>query len=348
MKSLVVLKGGMVTPVGFNAYSSCAAIRAGISGVGELYLMEYAGGINPLRGGKVDLPQWWDSLDKLVDLVSPAIWECLSEIPEEEHNNIPILLGVTLPETQFLGQCTDELLYKIEKKLNILHHPLSKLLPYGQSSGIKGINLASELLASKEISYCIVAGTDSYLQEKSTDYYIKNNRIITETNSNGFFPGEAGSAILLVSPEHNLQSGLHVIGIGEAKESAYYLSEKPFMANGMTQAIKQAINDAQVKPEKILCRLTDINGEHYKFHESNIAVGRLNTIGSEDGVDMDIWHPIEFTGEIGAAIVPLLLGLALDAGQKGYNPGKYLLFHVGNDKEDRGALITRYGPPGDE
>ncbi|AKJ41636.1 hypothetical protein [Pragia fontium] len=344
MKSLIVLKAGMVTPVGFNADCSCAAIRAGISGVSELYLMEYEGGVNPLRGGKTEIPQWWDSLDKLVDLVCPAIWECLSVISEGEYNNIPILLGVSLPETQFFGACTDELLYKIEKKLNIPHHPLSKIFPYGQTSAINGISLASELLESGYISYCIVAGTDSYLQKKSTDYYIENNRIITQNNSNGFFPGEAGSAILLALSEHNnSQSGMNIISIGKAEESAYYLSEKSFMANGMTQAIKQAVNDAQIKPENILCRLTDINGEHYKFHESNIAVGRLNSIGSEDGVDMDIWHPIEFTGEIGAAIVPLLLGLALDAGQKGYAPGKYLLFHVGNDKEDRGALITRYG-----
>lgn len=343
---LAVLSTGIVSAIGFNALTSCAAIRAGISGISETYLNEYTGSIEHLRGGKVELPQWWDSVDRLVDLVAPAIIEALNFIDKKERKHVPLLIGTALPEMQFLGNVIEQqLLAKIEAKLGLPHHLESRVLPIGQTAGIQGLKIASMLL-TKNISACIIAGTDSYLQKETIKYYMAQRRLMTSDNSNGFFPGESGSAVLIGLSSYYPQAILHILGIGESKELVTIYSEEIFRANGMTKAIRNAVTKSGIKLSQISCRFTDVNGEYYKFREGNIAIARFNN--KNETVDMDIWHPIEFTGEIGAAIVPLLLGLALDAGQKGYNPGKYLLFHVGNDKEDRGALITRYGPSVDE
>lgn len=339
--TLVVLSSGIVSAIGFNAPASYTAIRAGISGITEISINEYVGSIHLLRGAKVALPQWWDSVDKLVDLVAPAIFEALSVINKNERKHVPLLIGCMLPEMQFLGDVYEQhLLEKVETKLDLPHHPQSRVLSSGQTSGIQALRIA-ERLFDDGIPACIVAGTDSYLQRKTIDFYINQRRLMTTDNSNGFFPGEAGAAVLISSSEYYPHALLHILGLGEAKEAVTIFSEEVFRVKGMTEAIRKAVQNSGIGLEQISCRFTDVNGELYKFKEGNIAVARFGT--REKNVDMDIWHPIEYTGEIGAAIVPFLLGLALDAGQKGYNPGKYLLFHVSNDREDRGALITRYG-----
>jgi 3-oxoacyl-[acyl-carrier-protein] synthase I len=80
---LAVTASGMVTPVGFNARSSLAALRAGIRNVHEVNLWDGECG-EYLAAGKVPLPQWWVGVGKLAELAAPAIRECLqAALPED-------------------------------------------------------------------------------------------------------------------------------------------------------------------------------------------------------------------------------------------------------------------------
>ncbi len=54
----------------------------------------------------------------------------------------------------------------------------------------------------------------------------------------------------------------------------------------------------------------------------------------------DLWHPIEHIGDVGAAIGPLVLGVALHAGQKGYGIGPTVLCTFGNDNGERAAAVV--------
>ena len=97
MTDLAILASGMVTALGFNAPSSLAALRAGISAVRDIPWADYESG-RPLRGARVLLPQWWEGLGKLADLIAPAIRECLVAAEPEPPQAIPIL-----PELQTLS-----------------------------------------------------------------------------------------------------------------------------------------------------------------------------------------------------------------------------------------------------
>ncbi|NJK32787.1 MAG: hypothetical protein HC927_10465 [Deltaproteobacteria bacterium] len=59
---------------------------------------------------------------------------------------------------------------------------------------------------------------------------------------------------------------------------------------------------------------------------------------------LPLWHPSEYLGEIGAAIVPCLLGLAHAAGRRGWAPGPTALVHVADEGGDRAAAIVRLSP----
>ena len=56
----------------------------------------------------------------------------------------------------------------------------------------------------------------------------------------------------------------------------------------------------------------------------------------------DLWHPIEYIGDVGAAIGPIVLGVALHAGQKGYGIGPTVLCTFGNDNGERAAVVTTF------
>ena len=88
--------------------------------------------------------------------------------------------------------------------------------------------------------------------------------------------------------------------------------------------------------------MTDLNGEHYKFKEASFPIGRLLKSRKEPGIDLR--HPIEYLGEIGAAIGPCMLATALDAGMKGYAQGPTVLCHCSNDEGARVVVVARYEP----
>lgn len=344
MKGLSIIASGLVTAVGFNSISTLAALRAGISGIRETHLADRQSG-EALRGAKVDLPHWWEGLGKVVDLAAPPIDECLYAAQFEKPENIPILLGVAAPDRPGRWEGLDtQLLKQVERKLDLPHHPESRTFPMGQTAGIYGMVFAHDILTKRKARCCIIAGADSYLQQETVDAYVAQRRIMTEDNSNGFFPGEAGAAVLVTLGGQEKDPHLQIRGLGVADELAPIASEEPFRGEGMTEAVKLALKDANLKMEDLAWSLTDITGEHYKFKEAGFATGRLSS-GTRQGI-FDIWHPIEYLGEIGAAMVPTLLAWALHAGQKDYAPGARALCHVGNDAHERAAWITEFSAGG--
>jgi len=340
MIPLAIKSSGMVTNVGFNSPASLAAIRAGISGVRETNLWDAETGTY-LQAGRVLLPHWWVGRGKLVELVAPAIYECLVAAGPTPPDEIPILLGVSSLNRPYRFKGIDEnILTEIEYKLGIKLNSFSRIIPSGRVSGAHGIQLARQLIEANKAPCCIVAGVDSYLQQEVVEVYMQQRRILTPVNSNGFIPGEAGSAILVMPISNHAEESLQILGVGNSREKAIIESEEPLRGDGLTKAVRKALKEANLNISDTSYRITDLNGEHYKFKESSFVVSRLLHKRKEEL--FDIWHPIEYIGEVGAAIFPIIFGLSLDAFQKGYAPGDIALCYAGNDDGERSAVIVKF------
>jgi 3-oxoacyl-[acyl-carrier-protein] synthase-1 len=330
----------MVTGLGFNAPATFAALRAGISAVSELPWSDYDTG-KPLRGARVLLPQWWEGVGKLADLLAPAVLECLRAAEPERPESIPLLIGVADPgrpgRTAGLEQ---RLLDEIEFRLGVSSHPASRVFPGSQVGCAYALLRASELLSAGKAAACVVAGVDSYLQQATLDGYKEQRRLMTGKNSNGFFPGEAGCALLVVPAGRVTRDEVRIVGFGTAQEPATIAGTAPLRATGMTQAVKEALLMSGVAFQDISLRITDLSGEHYKFKEALIVLTRLDRGVRE--TPLELWHPIEYVGEIGAAIIPCLLGWTLHAQQFGYAKGPLTLCHVGSDAGHRAAMVLKY------
>lgn len=335
-RTLAVRASGMMTGVGLSAPAACAAIRCGLNNFAETRFM--GGDGEWLVGSEVPLDPPWRGRAKLVHLAAPAIRECLDALEGVDVVHVPLLLCVAEPDRpgRFDG-IEDHLFEEIQDELGVQFHRSSKVVARGRTGGALAVKGAADLIYRGRFPVCIVAGVDTYLVAGTLAALERNRRLLTSENSNGFIPGEAGAAVLL-GPPTGKSGELQVVGTGFGKETATILSEEPLRAEGMVQAIKAALTVAGLSMGDLDFRITDVNGEQYGFKEAALALSRILRVRKEE---FDIWHPVECVGEIGAAIVPLVLGVALAGHRKDYLVGPKVLCHFANDDGDRAAIVLQ-------
>src|SRR6058998_3168371 len=91
-----IIATGMVCAVGLNAAAACAAMRAGIAGFGELPYYDNDG--EPVMGAVVPgLDPNLKRGERLIELLSMAVADCLKSAPKIPLERVPLLVG--LPET---------------------------------------------------------------------------------------------------------------------------------------------------------------------------------------------------------------------------------------------------------
>lgn len=333
----------MVTAVGFNSPASCAAMRAGISGIvkGNIWDPEVGDFIGV---GRPYTPQWWEGPDMLAELAAPAVQECLKELPKGiDSKSVPIFVLLCSKDRPFRKpDLENNLLFELEHRLQHNLATDSNVYSVGRTGILPALHAASNLISNNKASYVVIVGVDTFIRQPLVETYIKQRRVLTEGNSNGFIPGEAACAVLLAQSGRNNGGELRIIGWGMGLEKGTIDSDIPLTGNGLTQALREALTRAGIVMADADYWLTDQNAEHYKAKECTIAQIRLERRDGPAPQPFEIWHPIEFLGEIGSAIAPCLLGVGFTAAKKGYAPGPLALMHVGEDNGERVALVLQW------
>ncbi|MDH5531532.1 MAG: 3-oxoacyl-ACP synthase, partial [Paracoccaceae bacterium] len=170
-------------------------------------------------------------------------------------------------------------------------------------------------------------------------HYLAQDRLLTPDNANGFIAGEAAGAVLCSATK----GGLRLAGLGLAREEAFIYNgldedglHLPLRGDGMTAAYKAALDEANVDLAHVEYRIADLIGEQFFFKQSNLACLRLERGRKEF---QDLWSPGENIGNVGSAVVPLMLGLALTAAEKGYAGGSPVLLEASGDDGACGAAV---------
>ncbi len=335
MQPVALLASGMVTGVGLSAPASCAAIRCAINNFTETRFMDKGG--EWIIGSQVPLEQPWRGLPKLLHLVVPAIRECLAHAGNVAPGQIPLLLCVAEEERPGRLQGLDDQLFQdVQTELGVRFHPRSGVIARGRVAGALALADARRLIYEERVPLCLIAGVDSFLVAATLAGFEEKNRLLTSQNSNGFIPGEAGAAVLVGPPGQTKENEFLCLGIGTGEEKATVDSEEPLRGDGLVQAFKSAFAEAGGTLADVDFRITDSNGEQYWFKEAALAVTRTLRVIKQG---FEIWHPADCIGEVGAAIAPCALGVALAAARKHYAPGRGPLCHFGGDHGERLALV---------
>ncbi|WLG98304.1 hypothetical protein PSH78_13315 [Pseudomonas sp. FP198] len=339
MSALCVIGSGMVSAVGLSAPASCAAIRCAIDNFQETRFIDRGG--EWIIGASVPLEQPWRGHTKLIKMAARAIAEALQSTPGVDPEKTPLLLCVAEAERPGrLNGLDKRLLQAIETELGLRFHPDSSVIARGRVSAAVALLDARTLIYQGGRRHVLVAGVDSFLAGATLTAFEARERLLTSQNSNGFIPGEGAAAVVLAAPVASETPQLTCIGLGFGLEQATVESEDlPLRAEGLTQAVRAALNEAGCGLEQMDYRLTDISGEQYYFKEASLALSRSLRVRKEF---FHLWHPADCIGEVGAAIGPAMLAVALAASRKGYGEGPNIFCHLGNDAGERAAALLSY------
>ncbi|GAA0358964.1 3-oxoacyl-ACP synthase [Bowmanella denitrificans] len=336
-RPLAITATGMVTGVGLDTYSSCAAIRAAIDNFQETQFIDDGG--EKLMGCQVSLGEAWRGTRKLAKMLASTLTECAKQ-RGLSLQQVPVLICLAEPDRP--GQLPNHgnrVYFETEQELGFAFHPESRVIKQGRVGSLLALKLAREMIYEDKLQHVIIAGVDSLLSASALRHFEQSARLLTSKHSDGFIPGEAAAAILVQAPEAKQISQLLCLGLGFGQELATIDSEQPLRADGLVTAIKESLADANRKMEDLDFRIVDVSGEQYWFKETSLALLRTLHIPQPE---FDIWHPTDCIGEVGAAIGLINLAVIKVAAEKGYAKGHQVLAHISNWDSQRAAAVLSY------
>ncbi|WP_431257435.1 beta-ketoacyl synthase N-terminal-like domain-containing protein [Roseateles chitinivorans] len=345
--ALRVLAIGAFTPVGGDARSTAAAVRAGLCGFREhAYMIDTAG--EPMRVAQVaGVDADLRGAERLVALLTPALTEALAGIlasagaANATHDG-RIGVAVAWPPTRPGGpdEATDAVRALCRDRLGARLGPL-QLFASGHAGGFEALDQARAWLRAGQVDAVVVAGVDSYLAPETLEWLEAEEQLHGAgplNNAWGFIPGEAAGALLLANAGAATSGGwADVLAVGLGRESKLNKSGEVCIGEGLTQALRRALDEVAGEGviDNVVC---DMNGEAYRADEYGFCGLRVRDRLRDP---TDFLAPADCWGDVGAAGLPLHLLLAASAGRKGHAKGPLTLLWGSSDGGGRGAAVIR-------
>jgi 3-oxoacyl-[acyl-carrier-protein] synthase-1 len=333
---------GACTPVGRDAWSSAAAVRAGICGVAEHpYMIDTAGA--PMR---VAVAPWLDiecrGVDRFEALLFPALDQALAPLAAApDASRAAIALGLPSPRPGLDEDIQRHLMGHLNQRY-ARHFGTAASFAAGHAAGLIGLQAAMTKLEQGALDACVVAGVDSYIEPLTLEWLESGDQIHSAgplNNAWGFIPGEAGAALLLmresVARAADLPALAVVLSTGRAMEPKRIKTETVCIGEGLTQAFRSALAalPAGAKITDVYC---DLNGEPYRADEYGFTAVRTRDCFE---ADTDFAAPADCWGDVGAAGGVLHAMLACVAGYKGYARGSLALAWASAETGERAAAL---------
>ncbi|MCP4296103.1 MAG: hypothetical protein GY786_10890 [Proteobacteria bacterium] len=338
---MFVLKCGCATPVGETSVFSAAAVRVQFNGI--VQHKEFIDstwepmrlGLAPYMNPDFDLELQFNAL------AEQALEEILAYIDElkVKIKLIPVILG--LPEerpgvSEALGKSLTEYLHEPFEKVGTSAE--FELLHEGHISTISALSRAKELL--KENDFCIVGGVDSYVDKSTLEWLDKEKkRTLSSERVDGFIPGHGAGFCLLGSGEsvekYNLEAEAKILSFATSEEEMDYDSGENSSGKGLIEAVEQTLTVLE-ENRKVDQIFSSMNGESYHAQE---YAGIALKFGSRISDITDFIAPYQAWGDIGAAIVPVLISLMIEAGKDEYGKGPVNLITASSLSKARGSAL---------
>lgn len=331
---------GLITAIGHTAAATCAALRARISNPSETTFKGVDG--RWIVGQTVQLDPPVRGVSRLAHLAARAIDEAAVPLPQDARSTVPVLLCVAERDRPGrLDGLDDALVDQVQARAGALSVPASQLVSQGRVGAAVALHRARAMIRKNECRFAIVVGVDSLLVGPTLHSYDRMDRLMRDDNVNGFIPGEAAAAVLVGRATDDLgQPSVHCKGFGFGREVASIGTDAPLRADGLTNAMKTALEEAHVDTDEGLFRIADLSGEQYYFKEASLALSRAIPCHKEN---LQLWHPAESIGEAGPASALACLVVAHVAATKDYAPAKTAMLQFANDDGTRAVVITRSG-----
>ncbi|MDQ3001371.1 MAG: hypothetical protein M3Y08_08930 [Fibrobacterota bacterium] len=354
-----------VTPLGFDAQQTCAAIRAGVNRFADHPFLvsmvtdpEIEEGEPLVASLLSELDPDTEGSDRLLELALPAFKGLLAKAGFKRADlakgglllSLPLPFGgpvatkdpkaPTSPKAPKVPDAGPDPLTPLKDRLGLKSLKLKKSCRLGHTGMASCILEASKLLTSAEIEFCIVGGIESYHETETLEALDGGFRLKSARAVDGFIPGEGAVFLLLETAGKAAARKAKPLGVlsefGFGKETRNYASDLMSSGDGLRQALQPAL----ARPPKagspgrwVLC---DMNGESYRASEWGIVRTRL---GEKIEPVVELTHPADCLGDMGAASTGVLIAYALHAFHRGYAPAPEALIWNASDDGARSAMV---------
>lgn len=272
--------------------------------------------------------------DRISIMATIAMQEACANISSE--NSVPLLMAKSeygYDQTD-LSSLTENLANNVSLWKS---DDINRSVYSGRAAGIEAVGFIFDYLYDGLHDYYIVGGSDSYFSDELINKLDNDDRLLYANNSDGFVPGEAAGYLLLTTkPELARVNNGCIIALsppGIADEVGHLNSDLPYKGQGLDKAFKQALIDHQ--QQNISAIYSSMNGENFWAKELGVAQLRNKIAFSEQ---VNVLHPAESFGDIGAATSSVLIALAAsDLWQN--KQAKISLIYSSADNAKRGAIV---------
>lgn len=314
---------GMVSTVGHDVVSACAALRAGMTRPAPLdfqvassddLAVEAVTG-HPLTG----VTEGFSGLGLHVHLASLALRDLLDYgrlDATDAHfwRDTALWVGTSPPRVteeedgEALQRLLDarlcaELVRRVGLAIPSNHQ---RLMPRGHTSVLSAVAEAAEALAHGRIRRALVLGVDSLVGEDELQWLAFHRKLKTPERPVGLMPGEAAAALLLESETEARRRQAVPAGLLTAVE----VLEHPGAARDepLGLPLARVIEATVSQAPRLHAIYGDLNGEEWRARHWGTALVRLSQRPSFQGARRS-W-PATSLGDTGAASGAILLALA--------------------------------------
>jgi 3-oxoacyl-[acyl-carrier-protein] synthase I len=350
IKDISITGMGMMTSVGHNAPQASTSIRAGIARFGEtpqfeptvqdpdLYFPE------PLIAAPViGITDGLVGIERLLALSVPALREALegakigaAELPE----TMLLVAGGQRPGSGKGSRVDTVFVPRLASRIKGGPFKGIEYLPQGSAGFLLALKKGMDLLRQGACLYCVVGSVDSLLDLEALTWLDSKGRLKSESNVDGFIPGEAAAFIVIELQKNTLQRGVGQYALcGEAviaEEKNTRWSETSCTGEGLSQCLKTVLAGLKEKgrnPDAVLC---DLNGEGYRSKEWGYAL--IKAFRGNLSVPSILIHPSDCIGDVGAAIGGILVGLSCHSMKMDHVDWNDTVIWCSSDDGERAAL----------
>ena len=341
--SICIIATGARTPWACRAAPSAAAVRAGITALGDHpFMVDQVGDRMP---GAVDAeidPQIIGP-ERFLLLAETALSEACTPLQSVQANELrlPVFLGLPEIRPGFTEHDALTIQFGLSRYKGL---PQSlgdvQVFPHGHAAGFSALAAAVAQLKNGVIEACLVGGVESYFHADTMEWLDANRQLAGSVSRSGFVPGEGAGFCLLMAEQVMARLGLkplaRVSAVATGKETKLIKTSDICLGEGLSETVRNAVSNLRPPEERVNDLFCDINGERYRNEEWGFVCLRLSQYFDDPTAYRS---PAECWGDMGAASGPLLAMLVCQAYVRGYSQGPRAMLWASSEGGRRGAAV---------